>query len=81
MPVPSELMRVLEGLFCVDVESDGGSGGVGGGISEDDAGGEVPYGAFTVALNCFEVALYVGPVPVRFFFLMYLANFFLHCVK
>lgn len=64
MPVPAELIGVLEGLFGVDVESDWGSGVVGGGVGKDDAGWQVPDGGFSVALYSFEVALHMGPVPV-----------------
>lgn len=78
MPVPTELIGVLEAFFSVDVESDGRPRGLCGGVSQDDAGRKIPDGALAAGFYGFEVALDVCPVPVRFFFLCSSASFFLH---
>lgn len=81
MPVPAEVVGVLEGLFSVDVEADVGPRGLAGGIGEDDAGRQIPNGALAVGLDGLEVALDVRPVPVRLLLLVVLARFLIHQSK
>lgn len=81
MPVPAKLMGILQRFLGVDVESNRGAGGVSRGVGEDDAGREVPDGAFTVVLDGFEVALDVSPVPVGFLFVAAFGGFLIHSIK
>lgn len=78
MPVPPQLVGVLQTFFSVYVEPDGGARGLGGGVGEDDAGGEIPDGALATGFYGFEIALDMGPVPVGFLLLYASASFFLH---
>ena len=38
VPVPAKFMRILQRFLGIDVEPNGGAGGIGGRVGEDDAG-------------------------------------------
>lgn len=78
VPVPAEVVGVLQRLLGVDVEADVGPRGLAGGVGEDDAGRQVPDGALPVGLDRLEVALDVRPVPVWLLLLVVLARFLIH---
>lgn len=78
MPVPAEVVGVLQALFGIDVEPDVGTRGFAGGVGEDDTGCEIPDGALTIGLYGLEVALDVGPVPVRLLLLVVLGGLLIH---
>ena len=81
MPVPTELVGILERLFSVNIEPDRGSGCLSGGVGEDDPGRETPDGAFPVTLDCLEVALNMGPIPVRFLLLSNFVVLLIHALQ
>ena len=74
-------MRILQRFLGIDVEPNGGAGGIGGRVGEDDAGWKVPDGAFAIVLYGFEVALDMSPVPVGFLFVAAFGGFLLHSIK
>ena len=78
MPVPAEVVGVLEALLGVDVEADVGPRGLAGRVGENDAGRQVPDGALPVGLHGLEVAFDVRPVPVGLLLLIVLARFLIH---